>query len=85
MFIAVGLFDHYISRWLQNPTRGDSLDLILLATVCTLLAAKLNQPIHPCFDNMIMLLDDPYGSDIDCKKKLIDLEFRVVQLLEFDL
>lgn len=82
LYVAIGLLDRYLDRWLRSAQDGEQqLDLIMLGTVCVLLAAKLNQPVHPCFDNMIMLLDEPYASDGKTKQKLIELEFRVVQLL----
>lgn len=80
MFFAIGLLDRYLSRWLNNGST-ESIDIVLLSTVSVLMGAKLNQPIHPSFDNMIMLLDKPYAEDENCKKKLIDLEFQIVNFL----
>lgn len=80
MFFAIGLLDRYLSRWLKHDST-EGIDLVLLSTVSVLMGAKLNQPIHPSFDNMIMLLDKPYAEDKKCKKKLVDLEFQVVKFL----
>lgn len=34
-----------------------ALDLLQLGAVCLLLAAKLNQPLSPSYEQMILLLD----------------------------
>jgi hypothetical protein len=34
---------------------------------------------------MIRLLDEEYQEDPNCKQKMIDLEFSIVQYLQFDL
>lgn len=56
-------------------------DLVSLATVSLLIGAKLNQPLTPSFKQMILLLKENYKRDPNYKKKLIDLEFMVVQTL----
>ena len=55
-----------------------------LAAVCLLIAAKLHQPLTPSFNQMILLLDEDYRNDPLCKKKMIDLEHRMVFQLQFD-
>ena len=85
LFIALGLLDRYLSRLVQTEAEKRSLDLVLLAAVCLLMAAKLNQPLSPSFYQMIRLLDEEYQDDPYCKQKMIDLEFSIVQYLQFDL
>lgn len=85
LFIALGLLDRYLSRLVKTEAEKRSLDLVLLAAVCLLMAAKLNQPLSPSFYQMIRLLDEEYQEDPNCKQKMIDLEFSIVQYLQFDL
>jgi hypothetical protein len=49
LFIALGLLDRYLSRLVKTEAEKRSLDLVLLAAVCLLMAAKLNQPLSPSF------------------------------------
>lgn len=56
-----------------------------LGAVCLLLAAKLNQPLSPSFYQMIMLLDEQYRRDPNCKPRMIALEHNIVSQLQFDL
>jgi Cyclin, N-terminal domain len=85
LFFALGLLDRYLSRLVKTEAEKRSLDLVLLAAVCLLMAAKLNQPLSPSFYQMIRLLDEEYQEDPNCKQKMIDLEFSIVQYLQFDL
>jgi len=85
LFIALGLLDRYLSRLVKTEAEKRSLDLVLIAAVCLLMAAKLNQPLSPSFYQMIRLLDEEYQEDPNCKQKMIDLEFSIVQYLQFDL
>lgn len=56
LFVAVGIFDHYLAavgHW--NFPRDK---VCLLATASMLMAAKLEQPISPSFVRMISLLSE---------------------------
>lgn len=83
VLIAVGLFDRYLSRLATIQTNKEAVDLVLLITVCLMLAAKLNEPMSPCLDNIVPLIQKP-NSKYE-KQHLIDLEFKVVSRLQFDL
>lgn len=67
MFIAFGLLDRYLSLVVNEGLTVKELDLVHLAAVCLLLAAKLNQPLMPSFNQMILLLDESYRDDKACK------------------
>lgn len=67
LFIAIGLCDRFLSQ-AANALRNKPLDLVQLGTVSLLLAAKLNQPLSPSFNQMILLLDDEYRTDPTCKQ-----------------
>lgn len=84
LFIASGLLDRYLSLLIRDGLTVKELDLVHLASVCLLLAAKLHQPLTPSFNQMILLLDEEFRDDPLCKTKLIDLEFRMVKQLQFD-
>lgn len=85
MFIAFGILDKYLSIVVKQGLTVKDLDLVHLASVCLLLAAKLHQPLTPSFNQMILLLDDEYRNDPRCKQKMIDLEFQMVKTLQFDM
>lgn len=81
MFIAFGLLDRYLSLVVKTGLDSIELDLVQLAAVCLLLAAKLHQPLTPSFNQMILLLDEDYREDPMCKKQMIDLEYHMVKEL----
>lgn len=85
LFIAIGLLDRYLSRLIYREANKQTFDLVQLSAVCLLIAAKLNQPLSPSYMQMIRLLDDEYRDDEKCKARMIDLEFNIVQFLQFDL
>ena len=76
--MAFGLLDNYLALIAQEGLKTKELDLVHLAAVCLLLAAKLHQPLTPSFNQMILLLDEDYKTDPLCKKKMIELEHRMV-------
>lgn len=84
MFIAFGLFDRYMFKVFKGEF-AKSIDIILLATACLFLAAKLNEPLNPLIIKMIQLLDEKYHSDPDTGRQLRDIEFDVVRTLEFEM
>ncbi len=54
-----------------------------MALACLLIGAKLEQPKHPNFMNMINALEDLNGDK--CKKEdLVNLEEKILRLLGFD-
>ena len=58
--------------------------LVSLATVCLLMAAKLEENIAPSFVRMIDVVNEQYSIVLK-RPKLIDLEEDVIRTLDFDL
>lgn len=56
----------------------------LMAAISVLMAAKLEQSISPNFNRMISLMPEAHRSLVK-KKSLIDLEFDIIQTLQWDL
>lgn len=56
----------------------DSDQMVNLATISILMAAKLEQPISPSFSRMISLLTDVERKVVS-KKSLIDLEEKILK------
>jgi len=71
IFIAVSLADRYLVN--VAIKREPAPCLIPLAVVCVLMAAKLEQPISPSFNNMIVLLNENHQIKLE-KQDLIDME-----------
>jgi len=80
MFIAFGLFDRYVFRIITASSQFPiKVDLVILATSCLILAAKLNEPLNPSVKKTLKLLEDSHSEDPDTyKQPLIDLEFNIV-------
>ena len=84
MFVAFGLLDRYLSLHVRVDLDLGQLDVVQLAAVCLLTAAKLNEPLQPSFNQMILLLSNDYKDDPDCKKQMIDLEYLMLKQLQFE-
>lgn len=54
-FRAVSVADRYLATLVKTHQKAP--DLVHLATICTLISAKLEQPISPSFTRMISLLE----------------------------
>ena len=57
--------------------------LYTLAVTCLLMAAKIAQPVSPSFTRMICILG-AQGITVE-KKKIIDLEEKILKALDFSL
>ena len=57
--------------------------MVNLATIATLMSAKLEQPISPSFTRMINLLSEQEREYVT-KQSLIDLEAQILIKLGFD-
>jgi hypothetical protein len=81
LFVACSILDRYLAviGWYSYPREK----ICLLATVATLMAAKLEQPMSPSFNKMIALLSEDEQKYVT-KKRLIDLEEKVLIALSFD-
>ena len=81
LFIATSIFDRYIHAiGVQNFMKHQ---VVNLATISILMAAKLEQPISPSFTRMINLLTEDEKKFVS-KQQLIDLEYHILQILGFD-
>ncbi len=70
-YLACSLADRYLVNLAVQKVKAPCL--IRLAIVCTLMSAKLEQPISPSFNRMLRLVEDEWGIKIQ-KQELIDLE-----------
>ena len=81
LFMAANILDHYIfSIGVENFPK---MKMVNLATVSTLMAAKLEQPISPSFSRMISLLTEQEQKYVT-KQGLIDLEAKIIETFGFD-
>lgn len=81
LFTGAAVLDRYLA--LSGPENFPSNQTTNLALACLLIGAKLEQPKHPNFMNMINALEDLNGDK--CKKEdLVELEEKILRLLGFD-
>ena len=81
LFTGAAVLDRYLA--LSGPENFPSNQTTNLALTCLLIGAKLEQPKHPNFMNMINALEDLNGDK--CKKEdLVELEEKILRLLGFD-
>jgi len=80
LHLAGSLADRYLAALAR---KGVAIpDTLLLATICMLLGAKLEQPMSPSFLRMINLLPEGVRETVT-KEKLVNLEERIVKELNF--
>ena len=72
LMLAVSVADRYL------------VNFVTLGVTCLLMAAKLEQPMHPSFNIMIRLLADTQGLFVT-KQALITLEEKIIRALEFSM
>lgn len=82
LFMAANIFDRYISC--QDLLKFDKKLIVSLATISTLLSAKMEQPISPSFNRMINLLSDKEVKYVS-KSQLVKLEADILTKFGFDL
>jgi hypothetical protein len=63
----------------------ENISWVCFSAVCLLLAAKLNQPRFPSFLQMLELIKGEKNMEEQSLQSLIDLEFKIVSSLQFDL
>ena len=81
LFAAQNIFDRYLYRighWNMTDKK-----YMLLATIATLLSAKLEQDTSPSFNRMISLLTNEEQKHVT-KKGLIELESEIILNFGFD-
>ena len=81
-YLACSLADRCLFITAKAKQRAPCL--IRLAIVCTLMAAKLEQPISPSFNRMVRLVHEEWSIQVE-KMDLIFLEERIIKMLDFDL
>lgn len=81
LFVAAAIFDRYIN--IIGVTKFPKEKTVHLATIATLMSAKLEQPISPSFTRMINLLSTD-EKKIVTKESLIELESDIIIKLGFD-
>lgn len=80
---AVSIMDRFLWQAHKQRLVKEVPSLPHLATICMLMAAKLQQPVSPSFNKMIEQLPDKHRHQVK-KQELIDLEFFIVSTLQFD-
>lgn len=81
-YLAVSIADRYLT---VLATKGQKApNLIQLATISILLAAKMYQHMNPCFDMMIERLPTLLREQVT-REQLIGLEELIIRALDFDL
>ena len=81
LFVACSILDRYLAviGWSTYPREK----MCILATVCMLMAAKLEQPISPSFSKMLGLLSEDEQKTITINQ-MINLEADILVKLSFD-
>ena len=82
LFLACSIADRFLAKLAKR--RFCAPNLVQLATVSLLIAAKLYEHVNPCFDIMISILPDSLRSMVT-KSKLIQLEAIIIRTLDFNL
>jgi len=82
LFLAVNIADHYLASLARN---GDvSPNVVHLGVVSLLLAVKMNEPVVPNLQNMVILINQKMPHSLTLKD-LTALERRIIIELDFDL
>ena len=82
LFLAVSIADRFLAKLARSKFCAPNL--VQLATVSLLMAAKMMEHINPCFDIMISILPDSLRGMVS-RAKLIRLESIIVRTLDFNL
>ena len=80
--MAVSIADRYLTVLATLGKRAPNL--IQLATISLLMAAKMYQHMNPCFDMMIERLPSLLRKQVT-REQLIVLEESIIRTLDFDL
>ena len=82
LFLAASIADRYLVNLTVKKIATPCL--IRLAIICTLMAAKLEQPIQPSFNRMVKLVAEQWDVQLT-RQDLLDMEENVIRTLDFDL
>ena len=81
-YLAVSVADRYLTILTTQGKKAPNL--IQLATISILLAAKMYQHMNPCFDMMIERLPNLLRKQVT-REQLITLEEQIIRALDFNL
>ena len=81
-YLACSLADRYLVNIAVQKQASPCL--IRLAIVCTLMSAKLEQPISPSFNRMLRLVEDEWNVIVE-KQDLTALEEKVIKTLDYEM
>lgn len=82
LHIAVSLADRYLAHLAKTGQKAPLLSH--LTVISLLMAAKLNEPLIPAFENMVNMING-WQKDHLTSKDLVQLEEKIIKALEFDL
>lgn len=82
MHIAVSIADRYLHFLAERSEKAPLLSH--LTVISLLMAAKLNEPLVPAFENMVNMING-WQRDHVTNKDLVCLEEKIIKALEFDL
>ena len=82
LHIAVSIADRYLDYLSKSSQKAPLLSH--LTVISLLLAAKLNEPLVPAFENMVNMING-WQKDHMTNKDLVNLEERIIKALEFEL
>ena len=80
LFVATSITDRYLASCMEKDVKEPNL--VHLATISMLLAAKLEQPMFPSFERMINLIPHHQQQGMT-NKTLVKLEETILKELEF--
>jgi hypothetical protein len=80
LHLAGSIADRYIASIATKNLEAP--EIMLMATISLLLAAKLEQPMSPSFQRMISLLPEESRASVT-KEKLVVLEETIIKELQF--
>ena len=82
LHIAISLADRYLCHLAKSGQKAPLLSH--LTVISLLMAAKLNEPLVPAFENMVNMING-WQQDHMNNKDLVVLEEQIIKALEFDL
>ena len=82
LHLAGSIADRYLAS--LSSKNNEVPETVLLATICLLLAAKLEQPMSPSFQRMINLLPEETRSAVT-KQRLVEMEETIIKELNFQM
>ena len=75
-YLATSIADRYLSSIAVDGQKAPCL--ITLAVISNLLACKLEEPISPCYDNIIHTLQKRHNANLN-KQEVFDMEEAIIK------